>query len=288
MDYIESLNRLLNTEFQVLYHDEMFVEGSPERIVIAPDDMLGSVLEISFIEGDYWDFDLKHNGVVYANQTKSFPSSKDAESIYYQLYCDLKDSIASLLDLNKNSLQQAANRISEYVSLFSQEVVPGFSTVQSAIKIFTNPAVQILVNDREKHTSAWFVKYTISEHLSFQKKYLEISLENIRNILQSDENVIESGPDTTSVSKLNWNGTDTDLLELIVGLLETQSVSISGNKTSRKELIKAFETIFSIEIKDFESKLTRATERKKDTSPYLSKLKLAFDNYCERKIDRQE
>ena len=87
---------------------------------------------------------------------------------------------------------------------------------------------------------------------------------------------------------MEWKASDTDMLELIVALLESNSIRLNGEIPSRKELVSTFEQIFSLKLKDFESKLTRATERKKDTSPYLGKLKQSFDDYCLRKIERKE
>jgi hypothetical protein len=42
-----------------------------------------------------------------------------------------------------------------------------------------------------------------------------------------------------------------------------------------------------MEIKDVEVKLTRATNRKMSTTPFLDKLKLAFENYVQEKEEKQ-
>lgn len=85
-----------------------------------------------------------------------------------------------------------------------------------------------------------------------------------------------------------WEASDTDLLELIVALVESGSLQNHTKSLTRKEAIEFFSEIFGLEIKDAESKLSRATERKKDLSPFLSKLKQQFEKYVHKKDERTE
>lgn len=95
------------------------------------------------------------------------------------------------------------------------------------------------------------------------------------------------GEISSGSSNLMWKGTDTELLELIQALLETKKISLPHKEISRKDAIRIFEQIFSFEIKDAESKLSRATERKMDNSPFLTSLKEAFNRYCELKEEKK-
>jgi hypothetical protein len=82
---------------------------------------------------------------------------------------------------------------------------------------------------------------------------------------------------------LQWKKSDTDLLELIVALNESGSIFCNNSAMKRTQTIEFFETLFGISIKDAESKLSKATDRKKNISPFLTSLKEAFDNYAIRK-----
>lgn len=88
---------------------------------------------------------------------------------------------------------------------------------------------------------------------------------------------------------LYWNASLTDLLELLTALFKVNAFKRKdGNDLNRTDLIAIFENLFGIEIKHVESKLTRATGRKIDQTPFINKLKLAFENYRQEKIDKLE
>jgi hypothetical protein len=127
-------------------------------------------------------------------------------------------------------------------------------------------------------------------------RYWDIQLNTVEQLLRyidPRKKVIEITDDYVKVinifpsqSALEWNKSDTDFLELVTALLETKSISNGIGNLSRKDAIKILSEMFNIEIKDPESKLTRATSRKKDVSPYLTSLKVAFDNYAIKKEDK--
>jgi hypothetical protein len=89
-------------------------------------------------------------------------------------------------------------------------------------------------------------------------------------------------------SELFWLRNDTDLLELITVLLHSGSLNNKDRNLTRKKIIEIVTQLFNHPIKDAESKLSRATERKKDSSPYLAKLQQTYEEYCQRKEDKRE
>ena len=97
--------------------------------------------------------------------------------------------------------------------------------------------------------------------------------------------IVNSTMNEISISNnhLVWSKSDTALLELVTALMEMKAINNSHNNLSRKDAIDIFSRIFGREIKDAESKLSRATERKKDISPFLTTLKESFDNYAIKK-----
>lgn len=87
---------------------------------------------------------------------------------------------------------------------------------------------------------------------------------------------------------LNWEKTDTDLIELITALLETKSISNSKGFPTRKDAIDLFTRVFNHPIKDAESKLSHATNKSSYASPYLTALKEAVINYVKMKEERRD
>ena len=149
--------------------------------------------------------------------------------------------------------------------------------------------VKIIPNEKNKYNkSDIFIQYVVSKFISDHKIAVDHTISQVKNLIT----IVEKADGTNQIRKINknydiiWNRTDTDLLELITALLESRSINNSNGNLSRKEAIDLFTVIFNIPIKDPESKLTRATNRKKDVSPYLSSLKEAFDNYAVRKEER--
>ena len=129
--------------------------------------------------------------------------------------------------------------------------------------------------------------------------YWEVQLNAIKKILKYlsiRKEIIEGTDDyvkaiselPTNIGNLIWNKTDTDLLELVTALIESGSIQNPTKDLTRKEAIEIFSQIFNVDIKDAESKLSRATERKKDLSPFLSKLKDSFETYVQKKDERMD
>jgi hypothetical protein len=88
-------------------------------------------------------------------------------------------------------------------------------------------------------------------------------------------------------NKLVWNKNDTDLLELVTALYEMKAINNSQNNLTRKEAIAIFSKIFDRDIKDAESKLSRATDRI-NVSSFLTNLKESFEDYAKKTLKNQE
>lgn len=93
--------------------------------------------------------------------------------------------------------------------------------------------------------------------------------------------------DSIIKNELVWKSSATDLIELLTALYLNKSIERKdGQILTRKELMNFFLEIFDIQLKDPEGMLSRATNRKKMT-PYLDKLKQAFENYADDKLEKQ-
>jgi hypothetical protein len=79
---------------------------------------------------------------------------------------------------------------------------------------------------------------------------------------------------------LIWTRSDTDLLELIIGLYEQGAIQNETKNLTQKDAIKAFSELFGKEIKDPYKKLNAARARKKEeVVPFLVKLQNTLEDY---------
>lgn len=142
--------------------------------------------------------------------------------------------------------------------------------------------LQIIPNDLKKYDkNNSYYEYVLSEFFAHQKQMVGKILFEIRSYN------VYTKMKTTTVQHLNWKGSDTDLLELIVALLEKDSLRDNNDKKmTRKDAIKLFEGIFQMEIKDPESKLSRVSARNTGSLHYLDHLKAAYDDYLKRKEEK--
>lgn len=93
----------------------------------------------------------------------------------------------------------------------------------------------------------------------------------------SESNSFQESP------QLIWNKSDTDLLELTTALYESKAIRSSSGKFNKKHLLQTFEKLFHHTVKGAGSKLTRARDRKTETSVFMEELKTAFSDYVSRK-----
>ncbi len=286
---LPSLNHLLGSVFKVEFQDDPYPSGKPDELWNEP----GSGFNWSYNEDEkYWDFNINLPYSQIEKVTFQLQAGNPFKQGIRSIYASFLDELESLSDRQdpdsfKSLLNKSLNRLKVYQMKYSKFLIPYDREYVQAGFLHHDDTV-IYANPEEKHVNPEFTNYILSMYFEEQKKHIRYAEVELQNALDNVDNIPSNESINAKGGQLQWLASDTDLLELIVGLIETNSVAIQDKRLSRKELVKSFEQIFSIEIKDFESKLSRATERKKDTSPYLTKLKHAFDNYCERKIDRQE
>ena len=85
---------------------------------------------------------------------------------------------------------------------------------------------------------------------------------------------------------ISWEGTDTDLLELVTALVKSGKINNQTKNLKRSDAVTFFEKTFNLKIKNAESLLARATNRKNEQAPFLESLKQAFINYCRKKEEK--
>jgi hypothetical protein len=182
-------------------------------------------------------------------------------------------------------------------------LIPGFYTVAENMlitqyitsEIQWHRKIKIEFNDTtkaedNKNINNFFFYKCIEFFIKRQKEIIESAIRFLENKLlwvnmRTDE-IIYDSRSSNAPKKLVWCKNDTDLLELITALIESKSIDNIEKNLSRKDAIEHFSSFFGRPIKDAESKLSRATERKINISPFLTSLKEAFDKYACNKEEK--
>ena len=136
-----------------------------------------------------------------------------------------------------------------------------------------------------KYSDEYFPNFEALCQLELDRLYKKLEIENL--IEETYQPPVRTESEKTQLH-YRWNLSDTDLLELITALYHSNSIKRKDNrKITRKELMIYFQEIFDTELKHAESKLSHTSDRKKTLTPYLDKLKNAFETFVEEKDDKQ-
>lgn len=90
----------------------------------------------------------------------------------------------------------------------------------------------------------------------------------------------------TNESPIVWTSNQTDLVELIYALVETGAFN-NGN-VEIKNLMDCFQNIFQVDLKYYYRKYTDITNRKKERTAFLDRLKLGLIKKMDSKYELQE
>ena len=109
--------------------------------------------------------------------------------------------------------------------------------------------------------------------------------ENV-HVAQEPQAIYELFPPKKYSSPLKWKESDTAFIELFASVFHVGAIMHVSHDITRKELFEILSEMFNLNIKDLESKLSRAKRRKKNETPFLDSLRFAFNNLCLRKTTR--
>ena len=114
---------------------------------------------------------------------------------------------------------------------------------------------------------------------TFLNNEIEIDQKAVANLYAKQRQTQITNP----FAEYAWAVSQTDLLELIASLhLCKAIVRRDGKAITRAELVDNFGKLFQIEIKEAESKLGKATDRKSPTASFTYQMQQAFANYCNK------
>lgn len=138
--------------------------------------------------------------------------------------------------------------------------------------------------------------FEIEEMDIILSKYWEIQInviETLLRIIETRRSIIEKTNDYVkeinsipSHLTLEWERSDTDLLEVIIALFEEGAIQNVTKNLTQIEVIQIFSDLFGLEIKDPYKKLNSARLRETKNSEFTLKLHNALKSYYQRQDDK--
>lgn len=86
-------------------------------------------------------------------------------------------------------------------------------------------------------------------------------------------------------SALHWNGTDSDLIELVAALMATGAVGCAeGRKLTIVDVIRVFEDAFNIKINALYTKRGKVFDRCRDSTPFIDSLRKSYIRMLDKRL----
>lgn len=127
----------------------------------------------------------------------------------------------------------------------------------------------------------------ISKALSLLNAEIEMVKELFRygNIIPELKSEIIKDTENKSVVMLTWNGTDSDLIELVAALMAAGAISSkNGDKLTVISVIRAFEDMFHLKINALYTKRGKVFDRCTDTTPFIDSLRVSYNRMLEKRL----
>lgn len=105
------------------------------------------------------------------------------------------------------------------------------------------------------------------------------------NIIPELKSEIIKDAENKSVVMLTWNGTDSDLIELVAALMAADAISSrNGDKLTVISVIRAFEDMFHLKINALYTKRGKVFDRCTDTTPFIDSLRVSYNRMLEKRL----
>lgn len=96
---------------------------------------------------------------------------------------------------------------------------------------------------------------------------------------------IVNGTGKKAIITLNWNGTDSDLIELVAALMAAGAVtSAEGRKLTVIDVIRVFEEMFHLKINALYTKRGKVFDRCTDTTPFIDSLRKSYNQMLDKRL----
>ena len=127
----------------------------------------------------------------------------------------------------------------------------------------------------------------IGKALSLLDAEIEMVKELFRygNIIPELKSEIIKDTENKPVVMLTWNGTDSDLIELVAALMAAGAISSrNGDKLTVISVIRAFEDMFHLKINALYTKRGKVFDRCTDTTPFIDSLRVSYNRMLEKRL----
>ena len=86
-------------------------------------------------------------------------------------------------------------------------------------------------------------------------------------------------------SALRWNGTDSDLIELVAALMAAGAIGTAeGRNLKIVDVIRVFEEVFHLKINALYTKRGKVFDRCTDTTPFIDSLRKSYNRMLDARL----
>ncbi|OUN98930.1 RteC domain-containing protein [Bacteroides clarus] len=84
---------------------------------------------------------------------------------------------------------------------------------------------------------------------------------------------------------LTWNGTDSDLIELVAALMSAGAIGTAeGRKLTVADVVRVFEEMFHLKINALYTKRGKVFDRCTDTTPFIDSLRKSYNQMLDKRL----
>ena len=190
--------------------------------------------------------------------------------------------IYALLTQNESNPSELAHAYEEFIETMT-EMVANFDNRDDILRILYYSRVEF---DVLSHPS--FNRYSNNVlRTTFIYKIMNIldcEINIVSNSTKYSSNQDYSFPLSYQDGELLWTGTQQELLELAVALHKNGIIMYGNRKARFIEIVRALSSTFHITINDVYVKKTKLLDRCTAVTPFLDKLKKAYEQVVERHL----
>ena len=93
------------------------------------------------------------------------------------------------------------------------------------------------------------------------------------------------GSGSKSSVTLTWNGTDSDLIELVAALMAAGAIGTAeGRNLKIVDVIRVFEEVFRLKINALYTKRGKVFDRCTDTTPFIDSLRKSYNRMLDARL----
>lgn len=191
------------------------------------------------------------------------------------------------------NLQRLSNElVSEYFveQKITKYIGPTEFTPEAYFELIGNVYKQILYDKGENRYKMANVKYTSTfERYNFPSRNMYELQEFYKELKNTCHDLLIIATDRfeTNSSNLSWHKKKIDLIELIVALVENNAVRTFDNKDDRNLIIRRFEQIFAIDLRNADSLLSHKNYNASEPGKFLKSLVDTYREYTEEKLNKK-